>query len=53
MYKIKYNMIDDIEEAYLYWSNIDGWTKKEYSDTFTTEEKNIYNLPLNSIWEQV
>jgi hypothetical protein len=36
----------------LYWSEDVGWTWKEMSDTFTEDEKQSVNLPMNSEWEE-
>jgi hypothetical protein len=34
----------------LYWSNDLGWVLRPSSDTFTTEEKESFNLPLGGRW---
>lgn len=34
----------------LYWSNENGWVARPSSDTFTTEEKSVFNLPIGGRW---
>jgi hypothetical protein len=36
----------------LYWSNENGWVDRPSSDTFTTEEKSVFNLPIGGRWLQ-
>jgi len=35
----------------LYWNNQWGWVNQSEADFFSEEEKNTFNLPMNSYWE--
>lgn len=37
----------------LYWSEDVGWTWKEYSDTYTEDDKAETLLPRGGVWEEV
>jgi hypothetical protein len=34
----------------LYWNNEFGWGSPEEATTFTLEERNTFNLPMNGKW---
>jgi hypothetical protein len=36
----------------LTWSNEDGWCKETF-DTFTDEERDTLNLPIDGVWVRV
>jgi hypothetical protein len=41
--------IRNTKEPDLYWSNSAGWTEEEF-DTFTIEESETLNLPIDGEW---
>ena len=45
-------IITNIEEPDLCWSNTDGWVEEDF-DTFTDDEKQTLNLPVDGQWEPV
>lgn len=37
-------------DSELFWSNTDGWTDGDDFDTFTAEETEYLNLPMEGEW---
>lgn len=41
----------DSNDEPLYWNNQWGWVNISEADSFSEEEKTIFNLPINGFWK--
>jgi hypothetical protein len=52
MWKIRSTVKLDNHGKPKYWSNEYGWTWKEFSDTYTAQEKETTFVPVGGVWEE-
>jgi hypothetical protein len=52
MWKIRSTTKLDNHKKPKYWSREVGWTWKDTSDSYTTEEKEAMYTPVGGVWEE-
>jgi len=53
MWRIRNLILKDRRNRPKYWSADVGWTWIEFSDVYTTDQRNSLPLPRGGIWEEV
>jgi hypothetical protein len=53
MWKIRSLTRKDGKGKPMYWANDVGWTWKDFSDTYTGDQREEQPLPRGGVWEEV